>query len=286
MESLVARAPARGSAFYRRFGDARAFLWGPHALLLQTMHPVVGAGVVEHSNFRQQAWRRLHETLLSTSTWAYGGPEGVELEARRLRQLHTGIAGTMPDGSRYTSLAPAPWAWVYATLVRGSADAQQYFGRPLPHAELEEYYRGARELGLLLGVREQDLPETWDAFLAYFDDTVDNGLEHTEAADQVVDFLQHIPRPKPLRFVLPHVVWRVLIAPLSWLVMVVTAGTLPASVRERLGLPWSPGRRRALGVYRWWVRLTFAVIPPPFRRVFGVVTGRANTVVLRRRSVG
>jgi uncharacterized protein (DUF2236 family) len=247
------------------------------------MHPVVSAGVVEHSIFREQAWKRLYDTLVSTSTWAYGGEEGVRLEAQRLREMHTAIAGVTPDGQRYTALAPAPWAWVYATLIRCSIQAQEYFGRPIPLTELEEYYRQARELGLLLGVRVQDLPESWNDFVAYFDGVV-AGLDRTEAAEQVLEFLQHVSPPRPLRRLLPRVVWRPLIWPVERLVLLVTTGTLPPGVRDRLGLKWSPGRQRVLDAYRMFVRAAFAVTPPPLRRAGGVVAGRLNARALRRRA--
>ena len=284
MSTLTPRAPAKGGAFYRRFGDARAIMFGPHLLLLQVTHPVVSAGVVEHSVFREQAWKRLYDTLVSTSTWAYGGEEGVRLEAQRLRELHVQIAGTMPDGNRYTALAPAPWAWVFATLVRGSIDAQEFFGPKLPADLLEEYYHQARELGLLLGVREQDLPAGWDAFLRYTDDVIEQHLHRTEAAEQVLEFLQHVSPPRPLRRVLPPFIWRPLIWPTEKLALLVTTGTLPPSLRERLGLRWSPGRQRLLTVYRYLVRAAFAVTPPPLRRAVGVTAGHLNTRALRKRA--
>lgn len=284
MVKLVARTPAKDSMLYRRFGDGRAILFGPHALMLQVMHPVVSAGVVQHSVFREQAWRRLHETVLSTATWAYGGDEGTALEARRLRALHTSIAGVMSDGSRYTSLAPSPWTWVFATLVKGSVDAQQYFGRPIPPGDLYLLYTQARELGLLLGIREQDLPDNWEEFLVYFDDMVDNQLERTEAADQVLDFLRHVTRPKPLRFVIPNVVWRALIWPLSYLSLTVTTATLPPVLVERLGLTMSPMQRGVLAVFRTMVRTGYALTPPRLRYAPAVVLGRVNTRRLRKQA--
>lgn len=284
MDALTPRAPAKGSALYRRFGDGRAMLFGPHALLLQVAHPVVSAGVVEHSVFREQAWRRLTETVLSTSAWAYGGEEGARLEAARLRAMHTHIAGTLPDGARYTSLAPSPWTWVYATLIKSSIDAQQYFGRPIPRVDLDELYHQARELGLLLGIRAQDLPSTWDGFVAYVDTMIDEQLQRTEGAEQVIDFLRHITRPRPLRFLVPTVLWRVLIAPVSWLALLVTAGTLPPGLRDRLGLPWSPGRQRLLGAFRGAVRAGYLLTPPRLRYLPAVWLGRFQTRRLREQA--
>jgi uncharacterized protein (DUF2236 family) len=45
---------------------------GPRALLLQIAHPSVAAGVAEHSNFREDPWRRLDGTLRSFLTIIYG----------------------------------------------------------------------------------------------------------------------------------------------------------------------------------------------------------------------
>ena len=38
-------------------------LGGPRALLMQAAHPLVAAGIVDHSRFRQDPWRRLARTM-------------------------------------------------------------------------------------------------------------------------------------------------------------------------------------------------------------------------------
>ena len=45
---------------------------GPRALLLQLAHPLVAAGVAEHSDFRADPWRRLDGTLRSYLRIVYG----------------------------------------------------------------------------------------------------------------------------------------------------------------------------------------------------------------------
>ena len=75
VEEAVALVPPRGSITWRLAGDARLMLGAGYALLLQVSHPVVGAGVSEHSNFREDPWGRLVRTLDYSNTMVYGEPE-------------------------------------------------------------------------------------------------------------------------------------------------------------------------------------------------------------------
>ena len=63
------------------------------ALMLQTAHPVVGAGVRDFSDFTRDPWGRLDRTLRSLQVQLFGGPAALG-EAERLRRLHRGIRGT------------------------------------------------------------------------------------------------------------------------------------------------------------------------------------------------
>ena len=49
----------------RRVGNSplTPFLGGGPAVLLQVAHPLVAAGVVAHSDYRDDLWRRLRRTL-------------------------------------------------------------------------------------------------------------------------------------------------------------------------------------------------------------------------------
>jgi uncharacterized protein (DUF2236 family) len=47
-------------------------LGGGAALILQVAHPLVGAGVAEHSNYREDPWGRLYRTLDLTTSRSSG----------------------------------------------------------------------------------------------------------------------------------------------------------------------------------------------------------------------
>ena len=107
---MVGRRPAAGRALTAERGDPGLFgpaseAWrldreamlllgaGPRALLLQIAHPSVAAGVAEHSNFREDPWRRLDGTIRSYLTIVYGSTPAARAEVRRLNELHRGISG-------------------------------------------------------------------------------------------------------------------------------------------------------------------------------------------------
>src|SRR5215472_14166149 len=100
------------------------------ALVLQVAHPTVGAGVAEHSSYKQDPWGRLFRTLDFTNSLIYGEPAVAAAVARRIRSLHRKIKGTKADGSRYHALEPDAYAWVHATLFEAIASAHARFGNP------------------------------------------------------------------------------------------------------------------------------------------------------------
>lgn len=250
-----------GSPAYRYFGQLRNMLLGPQILVLQVAHPVVGAGVLEHSDYRREPWRRLIRTARSLDTIAYGDTGTAAAEVKRLREMHRTIKGVDSLGRRYHALNPEAYAWVHATLVRGAVDAQRVFGRGIPAAELPAYYADMRRIGLLLGLRAHQLPADLASFDAYYDAMVRDRLEDNEA---VRDVLATIRRPlKPGTRFVPDPLW----SPVSWYVgrraYLVTVGTLPAVLRERLGLTWSADQERQLRRFVRNVRWEMAVLERP-----------------------
>ncbi|MCX4741317.1 oxygenase MpaB family protein [Streptomyces antibioticus] len=265
------RAPRRGEVVWRRFGDIRGTLMAPHLLLLQVAHPVVGAGVADHSNFRAEPWPRLIRTLLSLTTVVYGGQEAATAEARRLLRMHAGMKGTDATGRPYRALDPEAYHWVHATLVKGPVDALAVFGKGMPADELEEYYRGMRDVGRVWGLKERHLPPDWPSFLAYYDDMVTHRLEYNASVRDVLAELAH--PAKPFRR-LPDPLWNPVARLVAHYALLVTVGTLPPVLRERLHLSWSPRQERALRRFARAVRVVTALVPPPLRLTLALVLAR------------
>src|SRR3954467_2528928 len=160
-------AVAPGSVTWRYASDARAMLGAGAALLMQVSHPTVAARVREHSDFENDPWGRLLRTLDFVNLLIYGGPDAAARTGRAVREMHKSIKGVAPDGKRYHALEPEAYAWVHATLAETIIGAHARFGRPLDERQRAQFWDEWRGLGRLLGVREQDMPETWDRFRAY-----------------------------------------------------------------------------------------------------------------------
>ncbi|MGC7093682.1 oxygenase MpaB family protein [Amycolatopsis lurida] len=279
MIPLVHAPPVlRGTAAWKYFGDFRSSLLAGQVLLLQVAHPVVGAGVQDHSEYREDPWTRLMRTAGSLSICVYGGRRGALYEARRLRELHRPFTGVDFTGRRYSALNPAAYAWVHATLVMLPVDAQRFFGREIPADELAEYYAQMCDIGRILGLREQDLPPDWPAFERYYAEMVD-GFGPNPAIDTLLETIRTVPNP-----------WRWLPAPL-WtrlrraqhrFQLFMIGGTLPPGLRDRLGLQWTDQQQARFDRFRRVLRLA-SFVPAPVRSVHLRSIGWLNVWLRERR---
>ncbi|MDV6011180.1 oxygenase MpaB family protein [Haloechinothrix sp. LS1_15] len=229
------------SVSWQYASDIRGFFGAGYALVLQTAHPTVGAGVRDHSNYKAEPWQRLFRTLDYVNLTIYGGDDAVEV-TRKLREMHKRIKGANPDGSRYHALEPEAYAWVQATLVRAIVDVNRWFIGTMTEQDHARLYQEWLGLARLLGIRQGDLPADWEGFDAYFDEMVSRRLERTTSAVDVVDSLARPARPPVLpRWTEP--LWRVASWPASYVLRLATTGLLPPLLRQRLGLRWGPVRQ-------------------------------------------
>ena len=271
--------PSPGSITWRRAGDARLMVAAGYALLLQVSHPVVGAGVSEHSNFREDPWGRLVRTLDYTTVMVFGEPDEAVRMGRWVRDMHKRIKGVDRHGRRYHALDPEAYAWVHATLADAIVAGHQRFGRPMTRAEVEDFWSEWRALGRLLGVRERDLPEGWTGFRRYRDDMVADRLECTDSVRDVLDALSEPSRP-PVE-ALPDGAWRAVRLPAARLTELATVGLLPPVLRSRFGLRWTGAQElelRALGAAS---RSATPVMPRALRRMGPAWLERRREAIVR-----
>jgi uncharacterized protein (DUF2236 family) len=267
---LVADTEHRGrviqpdSIVWRRGGDPRLLLVSGYALILQVAHPTVASAVRDHSTFEQSPWRRLVRTLDWVNLIIYGGEDAIAA-GKRLRRYHRSIKGTDPDGTHYDALDPEAYAWVHATLVDAMVLGHARFGRPLRPDQVERFYHDWRRLGRLLGLRAGQLPPDWGAFRRYFDEMVDTRLQANPTVDRVLHSLR---QPLPAVGALPEPVWTAALAPVTHVMLLVTAGLLPPVLRERFGMTWGWSQDCELAALGAACR-SFTPLMPPLVRVIG-----------------
>lgn len=146
-------------------GEMRTLLVFPSALIMQTMHPMIGAAVGEQSVYRTDPWGRAQRSIDSLCTWVYGGQDAIE-EGKRLREMHKPFKGVDEQGRRYHALNGEAYAWVHGTAFERLVAWHRLFGRPLSRAEEKRLYEETLRLGRILRVPEREMPPTvgdyWD----------------------------------------------------------------------------------------------------------------------------
>lgn len=248
---------APDSPAHRVTGDARLYLAAGYALLMQVAHPTVGAGVRDHSTFEQDPWGRLLRTMDYLYLITLSGEEAIAV-GRRVREMHKQIKGTNPDGSRYHALEPEAYAWVHATLIEATVAARHRFVAPMSRPEIDAFYEQWMPLGRLLGVREGDLPDSWDGFLDYFQTMSRERLERNITTDRVVATLE-AREPPPIPVI--RELWPALRVTPAHLMRLATIGMLSDEMRARLELDWSTAQATQFRAIQRASRLATPVLP-------------------------
>lgn len=138
---------------WRVHGDVAAMLvGGVSGLLLQMLHPAVLAGVWDHSNFRADMHGRLRRTARFIALTTYGGRDEAESAIARVRRIHTGVEGTLPDGTRYAARDPRLLAWVHATETTSFLAAWMRYAEPrMKPRDQDRYFAEMAQIGVALG---------------------------------------------------------------------------------------------------------------------------------------
>src|SRR5438034_8644184 len=96
------------SVFWRVNRELASGLAGPRAVLMQIAHPLVAAGVAEHSRFRSHRFARLYRTSLAAAAITFGSRDVALRVVRLINQKHQKVhgvlrerAGSFPAGSPY-----------------------------------------------------------------------------------------------------------------------------------------------------------------------------------------
>lgn len=266
----------------RRVNAERVLLlgWG-RAILMQLAHPLVAAGVDEHSRFHRERYgglHRLRSTLDAMLALTYETPDAPRA-ARRINAIHDRVHGTLreatpafPAGTPYSAHDPDLLRWVHATLIDSFLLIYQRFVAPLTPEEEDIYCFGAHVMESVLGAPEGYFPRSRAALDAYLDRMLSSGEIHvTDTARRLGRLILWPDAPLPLR-------------PGGVVTRLVTVGTLPPSIRAGYRLGWTEREARALRLLAWTSRHTLPLVPSPLR--LWPVARRAHPVGISRPVAG
>ena len=231
------------------------------AILLQLAHPLVAAGVADHSSFRAgtfEAARRLRHTIRAMLALTFGDADRQEKALAGIRAIHRRVNGRLrvavgpfAGGTPYSAEDPALLLWVHATLLESFPLAYQAIVAPLSADELDTYCAEAAPIAIALGARAEDVPRDRAALQRYLDRMHESG-QLTVGADA------RALATAVLSSRLAALAW-----PLGWTNRKVTVGWLPAEIRRQYGFEWTArDERRSAAILRW-LRTARKALPAP-----------------------
>ena len=226
------------STFWQINREALMVLSGPRALLLELAHPLVAAGVAEHSDFRGSPLRRLFRTV-GVMTAINFEPHGAARAAvAHTHSCHGRVHGRLAEavgpylaGTPYRAGDPLLQLWVLATLIDSVLVTYEHLVRPLSFKEKQAYYTGGQQLARAFGIPAELMPPEYDDFQTYVDCMLhSDALTVSPAAREIVSALMAPPA----------------LGPAMRLSSFVSIGLTPPRLREAYGLRWTGADERRL----------------------------------------
>jgi uncharacterized protein (DUF2236 family) len=237
--------------------------WGP-AILLQFAHPLVAAGVADHSSFGArpvERLRRFRHTLDAMLALTFGTSQDVEQAARSINAIHDRVSGQLPSavgpfpsGTAYSAHDPELLRWVHATMLDILPRAYELFVEPLTNQEKDIYCAEGSGVEPLLGIPSGYLPTSMAQLRRYMAEML--------ASDEIT--VTPLARMLARAIVSPDFVGAA--GPLLSLNRLASIGLLPAKIRTAYGFSWSRRHEAALRLAAAGVRRLLPVMPGMLRR--------------------
>jgi uncharacterized protein (DUF2236 family) len=216
----------------------------PRAVLMQVAHPLVAAGVAEHSTFADggfTAVHRLWQTVQAMLALTFGDKDersdaidGILSIHYRVRGALREAVGPFPAGTPYSAEQPELVLWVHVTLLDSMLIAHDVLLDPLTPEERDAYCSESAWVAVALGAKPGDVPTTWASAQDYLQRVLASGVLAVGTDGRAVGKAVLSPPLGPLA------------APLTAVVAFITRAWLPEGIRREYGLSWSERDARRL----------------------------------------
>jgi uncharacterized protein (DUF2236 family) len=244
----------------RRINAERVVLFGwSRSILLQVAHPLIAAGIADHSHFRsgaRVAVSRLRGTIRSMLALAYGDAAAYAGSIATIRAIHTRVHGRLrqttgvyPAGTPYSAEDPALVLWVHATFLESALLVYERLVAPISAADRDAYCDEAAGVALAIGARPNEVPRTWAALEQYLETEYASGrIVVGDDARLVADAVMFPPLS-------------VITGGPAWFNRLITLGLLPPAVRDQYRYRWDGTRARQFERTVRSMRAVRAVLP-------------------------
>lgn len=258
------------SLLWRYAGDTRIAFLGSSIGLLQLMHPAIGKGVLDHSNFFENPSDRVFRSLPRILGAVYDAD--ADTTGKEVRDFHKPIKGSLPTGESYHALDPSTFWWAHATFqYMAEQVVDRWDRRTLTPDEREQLYQEGVEWYRRYGVSDRAVPATRGEFQAEWDRVCAEELEMNDAVRFVLKILDapRLPAIHDHGTIPPPIKWLVDQKPVrravAYPLRVIAVGGLPAIVRERFDIPWTRRHQREFTFMRAFVAATWRALPATVR---------------------
>jgi uncharacterized protein (DUF2236 family) len=241
-----------GSMMWTINRESVLLIGGRAALLMQLAHPLVAAGVADHSDFRSDPTQRLQRTLDSMLGITFGDRTTAEAIAARVRSVHARVQGSAPDGRRYSARDPRLLLWVYSTLVDSSLRVYEACVSALSDEDRARYYDESKAVARLFQIPEEHIPAGVEDMRASMRERMASG--EVAVTPLARDLAAPVINPLPL---VPQ--------RLARSADFVTPALLPRPIREGYGLRTGPPSKLVLALGRGGSRLIVPRLPRRIR---------------------
>jgi uncharacterized protein (DUF2236 family) len=248
------------SAIRRIGGEAVLMLGGGRALLMQAAHPLVAAGIVEHSDYELDPWRRLARTMTALYTIVFGTREEADRVGAVVRAVHATVRGELSEdvgrwraGTPYAADDPELQLWVHGTLLTTAIAMHERYVGPLSRRRQEGFYRDMLVVGRVFGVPGDVLPPTLREFRDY-----ERAMLRSDALAVGAD-----ARAVARTVLHPHAPLALL--PALRVLRMPAIGLLPPEIRERYGFSWRPEQRALLASSARSAQVLLRAVPSQVR---------------------
>jgi len=256
-----------------RWADQRMAFTGLTAGLLQLMHPAIGAGVIEHSDFFNDPWDRVLRSIPQIMSVVFSGDD-AELAGRKVRNYHRRITGTDYLGRSYDALDPETYWFAHATFQHSVHQvADRFSHHRVTSNEREQMYREGVEWYRRYGVSMDPVPLDHAAFITKWAHYNTNVLEMTPAAERVLDISMNGTADLPGLPAWAKPIQRLVLTPILRLTQL---GGIPKIVRDRFGIPWSAQNQLELMAIEEFVRRNWRFTPARVRFPPQAMEGRTR----------
>ena len=229
-----------GSMTWKIHSEQWLVLGSATALLLQTAHPVVAQGALDHSSSATHPFERVYRTYACMAMLLCGSTREARASARFINQMHHRVKGTLQEtigmyhtGDTYCAMDSAPLLWVHVAFIESMLTAYRTFVGPLSADDCEQYWQESRQYAHLLGLTDVVLPTSYTDMQGYLQDTIARKeVIVGEVGRVVADTILYPPLP-----IHRQLLWA--------LVRLLAVGQLPIQIREEYGFRWT--RRERLG---------------------------------------